>query len=82
MKAKFTKHAKEKIGMLRRHGVKVTIELAKNAVLHPEKIVSGLGGRQIAERSLDSNHVLRVVFVKEGTQIRVITLHPARRGRY
>jgi hypothetical protein len=44
--------------------------------------VTALGGRQIAERSLDRGHVLRVVFINEGSQIRVIALYPARKGRY
>ena len=39
-------------------------------------------GRQIAEGDLDDEHVIRVVFVREGRQISVITLYPARRGRY
>jgi hypothetical protein len=50
--------------------------------LEPERIMTGLGGRRIAERSLDRGHVLRVVFMNEENEIKVITLYPARKGRY
>jgi uncharacterized DUF497 family protein len=45
-------------------------------------VSTGLGGKQIAEGDLDDEHVIRVVFVRQGRQIRVITMYPARRGRY
>jgi len=82
LEVRFTYHATEKLRILRVHGVRVTRKSVEEAVLHPERIVTALGGRQIAERSLDGEHVLRVVFVDEGRQIRVITLYPARKGRY
>lgn len=82
MRIEFTSHANEKIKILGRHGVKVTRRLVEEALLDPERVVLGLGGRQIAERSLDDEHTLRVVFIKEGNKIRVVTLYPARRGRY
>jgi len=44
--------------------------------------MNAFGGRLIAERSLDRGHVLRVVFINEGSSIRAITLYPARKGRY
>ena len=82
MEVLFTEHANEKIAMLGAHGVKVTRKAVGQAVTDPERVLTALGGRQIAERSLDREHVLRVVFVDEGRQIRVITLYPARKGRY
>lgn len=82
MRIEFTSHANEKIKILGRHGVKVTRRLVEEALLDPERVVLGLGGRQIAERCLDDEHTLRVVFIKEGNKIRVVTLYPARRGRY
>jgi len=56
--------------------------MVEEAVLEPERVVTGLAGRRIAERSLDTTHVIRVVFINYGSQIRVITLYPARKGRY
>ena len=82
LKVRFTDHANEKLRILQAHGVKLTREIVEEAVLGPERVVTGLGGRQIAERNLDRAHVLRVVFINEGSQIRVITLYPARKGRY
>jgi hypothetical protein len=82
LEVRFTDHATEKLRILRAHGVKVTREVVEEAVLEPERVLIGLGGREIAERSLDRGHVLRVVFIYEASQIRVITLYPARKGRY
>jgi len=56
--------------------------MVEGVVLNPRRVLTSLGGRRIAEGDLDDEHVLRVVFVREGTQIRVITFYPARRGRY
>jgi len=78
----FTEHATEKLRILRAHGVKVTRKSVEEAVLEPERTVTALGGRQIAERSLDKEHILRVVFVTDGRLIRVVTLYPAKKGRY
>ena len=82
MEVRFTDHATEKLRILRSHGVKVTRKVVEEAVLEPERIVTGLEGREIAEHSLDGTHVLRVVFINERSQITVITLYPARKGRY
>lgn len=65
MKIRFTGHARQKIRILGRHGVKVTKGLIEDALNDPERVVLGLGGRQVAERGLDENHVLRFVFIKE-----------------
>lgn len=82
MKIRFTDHANQKIAILGRHGVKVTKRLVEDTLNNPERVVSGLSGRQIAERGLDESHVLRVVFIKEEGVISVVRLYPARRGRY
>ena len=82
MEVVFSDHADKKIEILRSHGVKVTRKQVEAAVLDPERVVTGLGGRQIAERSLDREHTLRVVFINEGDELKVITLYPARKGRY
>jgi len=82
LKTRFTNHANQKIAILRRHGVMVTKKLVEEVVNHPERVVTGLSGRQIAEGGLDADHVLRVVFIREGERILVVTMYPARRGRY
>ena len=82
MEVRFTSHAVEKLRLLRSHGVKVRKEQVEQSVLEPERVTEGLGGKLIAEQKLDEKHVLRVVFVREENQIRVITMYPARSGRY
>ena len=82
MEVILTDHANEKLRILRAHGVDVARETVEQTVLEPEKVATGLGGREIAERSLDRGHVLRVVFINEGSHMKVITLYPARKGRY
>jgi hypothetical protein len=77
-----TEHATLKLRVLRRHGVRVTRKAVEQAISGPDRVLPGLGGRQIAERTLDEGHVLRVVFMREEGNIIVITMYPARRGRY
>lgn len=82
MKILLSNHVREKLDILREHRVVVTEELVKETLVHPDKIVPGSGGRLIAQKALDEKHVLRVVFIQEADRIRVVTLYPARRGRY
>lgn len=82
MEVRLSEHAKRKIETLKNHEVKVTEESVVEAVNSPDRVLTGLGGRQIAERRLDEGHVLRVVFINEGETRRVITLYPSRKGRY
>jgi hypothetical protein len=82
LEVRLTRHAAEKLRLLSNHSLKIRRELVEQSALEPERVIEGFGGRSIAEKRLDEEHVLRVVFVKEENQIRVITLYPARRGRY
>ncbi len=82
MRIELTGHATHKLRVLRRHGVKVTKKIVEDAVMRPDKVVQGLTGRQISERALDEGHILRVVFMREGEKVVVVTMYPARRGRY
>lgn len=68
--------------MLKEHGVGITEEFITDALLHPDNVVPGLGGRLIAQKVLDERHILRIVYVKEENQIRVVTVYPGRRERY
>jgi hypothetical protein len=63
LEVQFTDHATEKLRILHAHGVNITRKSVEEAVLDPERIVTALGDRQIAERTLDRGHVLRVVFI-------------------
>lgn len=82
MRIELTGHAAHKLRVLRRHGVKVTKKIVEDTVMRPDRVVQGLAGRQISERALDEGHILRVVFMREGEKVVVVTMYPARRGRY
>ena len=82
MVIEFSNHATQKLKILRRHGVMVTRRLVEVTASRPDRVVQGAGGRQIAEGRLDQDHILRVVFIRKGENMRVITMYPARRGRY
>jgi hypothetical protein len=51
LKVRLTDHAVEKLRVLQAHGAKVTKRKVEEVVLHPERTVRALGGRQIAERA-------------------------------
>jgi len=56
LKIGFTEHANQRIRILGRHGVKVTKRLVEKVLNDPERVVPGLGGRQIAEQGLEENY--------------------------
>ncbi|MEE9456678.1 MAG: hypothetical protein V3W11_05980 [bacterium] len=53
-----------------------------DALAKAETVKPAYGGRRVAEKTLDEKRVLRVVFVEEVDVINVVTVYPARRGRY
>ena len=78
----FTPHALEKIRLLRKHGFELAPEMVARWVRKPEKIMRGYRGRLVAHKGLDEAHVLRIVYEDFEDAIVVVTLYPARRGRY
>lgn len=82
MKIVLSGHAREKLEILRDHGVIITEEFVREALAHPDKVVRGSSSRLIAQKGLDETHILRVVFIRQADRIRVVTLYPARRERY
>jgi hypothetical protein len=79
---KFSEHAHLKLDILKLHGILLTTEIVQSAVVNPDKIEEGYKGRIIAQKGLDTSHVLRVVYEKHGEEITVITFYPGRRERY
>lgn len=82
MDAEYTRHARSKFAVLKRHGFDVTPGQVEDTVLHPEKVIAQPGGRLIAQRGITEGHVLRVVYREEGERRVVITFYPGRRERY
>ena len=71
-----SKHAKERI---KTYDLieKTVIESIKN----PDHVSEGHSGTLIAHKSVNE-HLLRIVYEKEENRIKVITVYPAKKGRY
>jgi len=81
-KVEFTEHAKLKLRILRKHGFMIEENKVVETIIQPDKIILGRMGRLIAQKRLDKEHVLRVIYETEDDKLKVITLYPARRERY
>lgn len=84
MKVKYTRHAAvDKFLMFKRHKFKMTKKLVKEAIINPEhEDRESDAPKIIVSKSIDSKHILRVVYRREGDIIIVITFYPAEKGRY
>ena len=82
MKIIFTKHAFRKREILKELGWDISLDLVKETVSEPDFKGETKQGQPVALKYLDNKHVLRVVYKVGGDIITVITIHPARRGRY
>ena len=78
----FSKHALLKIEILRAHGIILEEKFLKNALKNPDRIDRGYKDRFIAQKKLDHDHVLRIVYEEQVDSLSVITLYPGRRERY
>lgn len=82
MKIVFTKHAQEKFAVLKRFGWNFTKLQVQQAIEKPKWKGISRFGQETAMVLVDEKHILRVIFEKEDDIIKVITFHPARRGKY
>ncbi|MBL7073655.1 DUF4258 domain-containing protein [candidate division KSB1 bacterium] len=78
----YTRHARNKFDILKRHGFEVTPDQVEETVLNPEKVIPQPGGRFIAQKGITERHVLRAVYREEEETRKVITFYPGRRERY
>lgn len=78
----FTDHALYKISLLKAHGFEITETSVAEIIDYPDKIEEGFEGRLIAQKVIDAQHVLRVVFETKKNKVLVVTLYPGRRIRY
>lgn len=81
-KIELSSHARLKIEILKNHKVLIDEGVIRQVVTDPDKIEKGYKGRLIAQKELDKEHVLRVVYEKRHDCVLIITLYPGRRGRY
>ncbi len=78
----FTKHAREKFEVLKRHDILIFEHQVLEAIRNPEHIDHSRAPLIIAQRTIDSRHVLRVVYKQEGKDVIVITFYPGRMKQY
>lgn len=78
----YTKHAKEKFDVLKRHKFPVTKSQVEETVKKPDFVISNLPDKWIVQREVNKKHVLRVVYKDENGSKKVITFYPARKERY
>ena len=82
MEIYFTKHAEEKFRVFARHGVRIAKRRVIQTIKNPERYDYSRPPLIIAQRDLDSSHVLRVVYKIESKIIVVITFYPGRKLQY
>ncbi len=78
----FTKHAKNKFKILKRHKFLITEKQAVKTVENPDLVDKSRLPLLIAQRKIDRNHVLRVVYKQEFDVIKIITFYPGRIKQY
>jgi hypothetical protein len=81
VRVSWTRHAEEKLEVLRRHGVELTSEQVESVLSSPLRIVPGYAGRLVAIGELDQHHIVRVVFEQFPEVRRIVTLYPVRKDR-
>lgn len=79
---RFSEHSRLKIDVLASRGVDINLDFIIDTVRSPNKLETGEENKLIAQKRLDENLVLRVVYRDFGSFILIITLYPGRRSRY
>jgi len=79
---RFSDHAKLKMEILANHAVTIDPNFVIETVRSPDKLETGEEGKLIAQKGLNENLVLRVVYREFNAFILIITLYPGRRSRY
>jgi hypothetical protein len=81
-KYKFTKHARYKFDILKRHGFPLSKKQVFETIANPDRLERSIKNRTIYQKSIDGNHVLRVVTEKRNKAIVIVTFYPGRREQY
>ncbi len=79
---RFSEHSQLKIEILANHGLTIEPEFIVETVRSPDRLEPGEEDKQIAQKRLDNDRVLRVVYREFNAFILIITLYPGRRSRY
>ena len=75
-------HALAKFDVLNRYGFVVTQDQVEETITYPDKLILQSGGRYLAQKKISEDHVLRVIYRREGIKYLIITFYPGRRNRY
>ena len=78
----FSEHSLLKIDLLSERGIAIAQEFVVETVKSPDRRELGEGEKITAQKQLDENLLLRVVYREYEAFILVITLYPGRRSRY
>lgn len=78
----FTKHAKEKFEILKRHKFKIVKEQVIDTINNPDLIDYSRAPLLIAQKRINTLHVLRVVYKKANGNKIIITFYPGRIKQY
>ena len=78
----FTKHASDKFGVLEKHKLNISRKQVLDTLRNPDLIDRSRLPLLIAQKTIDSRHVLRVVFKQQGRIWKVITFYPGRKKQY
>ncbi|NKQ37995.1 MAG: DUF4258 domain-containing protein [Methanosarcinales archaeon] len=79
---KYTNHAEIKFNVLKKYGIDYSKSQIENVLQNPEKVEDSRKNRKIAQKQVNSTHLIRVVYEENGDDIIIITFYPARRKRY
>lgn len=79
---RFSDHAQLKIAILASHELTIDPDFVLEAVRSPDRLEKGEEDKLIAQKWLDENLVLRVVYREFNAFILIITLYPGKRSRY
>jgi hypothetical protein len=79
---RFSDHALFKIDLLSQRGIVIHQDFVIDTIQSPDRQELGEGEKITAQKKLDENLVLRVVYREYEAFILVITLYPGKRSRY
>lgn len=82
MRYRFTKHANEKLRLIRKTEFKISKKIIQNTFHNPLRVEDRYDGTFIASSLIDNLHILRVVYKRKDGIIVIITFYPGRRKSY
>ena len=83
MRVRLTQHALEKFAILKKYGFEITKGQVLDTINNPDRIDTlSRSPLHIAQKALDKDHVLRVVYKQKFEIIKIIIFYPGRRKQY